>query len=169
MVLLLLIYAILLWVISEEGIVSIPKRCEGSCVGFQWEDHLRSPMKPAISMVFVVGSVLVYIIVRCHPLKPPALSAIFETVLATFALCHFRLLFRSGMQDVDSDSIRSILDQIKSKFAQFWRFVSLNNHPLPALPQPPPSRTVSFLVNCSFSAMFWFGATHTAYFRTSPM
>jgi hypothetical protein len=151
--LLLFIYATSLWVISEEGKLSIPKRCEGSpnCASFEWKNHTRSPMLPPFVLIFFVGSILVYIIVRFHPLKPPAQSAISQTLfwLATFALFHFCSLIRFGMQDVDNDSILSIPDQIKSKMERLWRrLCSLFNYPLPALPQPPPSRTV-YLVNSS--------------------
>jgi hypothetical protein len=138
--------------------VSIPKRCEGSlnCAGFQWKDHVRSPMIPPFGLIFVVGSILVYIIVRFHPLKPRAQSAISQTFvqLATFASFHFCSLFRFGMQDVDNDSILSIPDQVRSKLERLWRRLrSLFNYPLPALPQPPP-RTV-YLVHSSSLAVEW--------------
>ena len=60
---LLLIYTILLGVISEEGILLIPKR---GTLGpdFSWMKRNRSPMVVACGLVYLVGLVLVIAIVR---------------------------------------------------------------------------------------------------------
>lgn len=62
MVLLLLIYTVVLSLISDEGKRSTQLRCKESLSCF---DEYTNPMRSSCILVFVVGFLLVYIIVRC--------------------------------------------------------------------------------------------------------